>query len=102
MENTIELLIDKLVQLDSQKGTFSTMLLHHFGPKINRTQLINALKKKGIGQTAAYKSIDLLKELKLLNEETEYVGNKKFVYSYLSEKGDRILELIYKINAELK
>jgi hypothetical protein len=94
--------MEKLVQLDSQKGAFSTMLLHHFGEKISRSQLIDALKQRGIGQSAAYKSIALLKELKLLYDETVYDGNKKFVYSYLSEKGDRILGLIYKINEELE
>ena len=61
----------KFTRLDEEKGTLRILLiLLETQPPITKTQLIESLRKTGLGRSGFYSSYNTLKDIGLITEET--------------------------------
>ena len=61
----------KFTRLDEEKGTLRILLtLQETQSQITKTQLIESLRKAGLGRSGFYSSYNTLKEIGLIIEET--------------------------------
>ena len=81
--------------LDDGKATLRILnTLHGEGTYVSRGQLEETLDMSGVGRSAFYSSLKVLKELGLIFEVRKRVDGKNLLFTELTKKGDKIVNAI--------
>jgi hypothetical protein len=86
--------MDNLGRFDEGKSTIRLILniSYEHGRPIPRLELFNNLALEGVGRTAAYRSINICKELGLLEDRSYNIDGKRIQSLQLTKKGIELIE----------
>jgi len=90
--------MSNIYRLDEGKGTIRLLLtLYNEYRPISRLELLDELRKVNLGRTAAYKAIETLKALNLIEEGKSVHEGKRVITTSISEKGIEVAEKLDEI-----
>ena len=82
-------------RLDDGKATFRILIeLLNGAGLASRGQLEEVLRSNGVGRSAFYSSLNVLFELGLIFEVRKRVDGKNLLFTELTEKGDKVVNVI--------